>query len=45
MSLLALIAALHAGHAGGVNFGWIGPLASSLLVLAVLAISYRGSRK
>jgi hypothetical protein len=44
VGLFALVAALHGGHAGGVGYGGIG-LASSLLITAVLAISYIRCRK
>jgi hypothetical protein len=45
MSLFALIATLHGGHAGGIDFGSIGPLAISLLIAFILAITSRRSRK
>jgi len=45
VSLFALIGAPHGGHAGGVDFAWIGPSEISLLIIVVLAITSRRSRK
>lgn len=42
---IALIVALHGVHAGGADFGWIGPLGISVLIIATLAISSRRAKK
>jgi hypothetical protein len=45
MANIALAVALHGAHAGGADFGWIGPLGISVLILATLAFASRRAKK